>query len=131
MMQSRPSPHSSVHNPALVQPIQLIIPGRTPEAPPSSTSWWIAGLVLAVLAVTAVLVRCRLKGRDPLQRAFARISDRLGLTQAERARVRQVAGDVPPVALLLSDSALQRAAGDCSDDPLIVAVRAKSRNVTT
>jgi hypothetical protein len=115
-----------------VKPVELILPEslRTAPSAPTTTdnSWWIAGIVVVVLLANAILVWFRLKGRDPLQRAFAGVAGKLGLNRAERERVRSLAGDaLPPVALLLSDAAMEHASAAEPQDPLIVSVRQKVR----
>ena len=115
-----------------VQAVELVLPpGSQPPSPPSTgaSSWWVAAFVALVLVVNALLVWYRLKGRDPLKRAFAGLASRLGLNRAERERLERIAGaNMAPVALLISESALERASRAEPDDPLIVSVRHKVRN---
>lgn len=114
-----------------VKAVELVLPKGTepPAAPVRGTSWWIPALVACVLIINAGLVWYRLKGRDPLKRAFARVAGRIGLNRAERDTVERLAGPgVAPVALLISETAMDRAAADEADDPVIVSVRHKVRN---
>ncbi len=110
--------------------VQLVLPeGMRPEpvaAKVEGSSWVIAVLVGVVVVGNAVLVWWRIKGRDPLKRAFEGAAGRAGLNKAERKRVVELAaGKMEPVAMLVCESALEGA----GDDPVVVSVRRKVRAV--
>lgn len=97
---------------AAVAPVRIHIS----DVEPTSTSWlwlWIAMGVAAILAgAWAVRRRRAQRDADPEVLAFARLAPKLGLGPRQRARLRAMAGaaGIPPVALLLSEHAFDRAA---------------------
>ncbi len=115
------------------KPVELVLPpliGPIPDSiqpavAHSSTTLWIAMVVLLVLAANACLVWWRIKGRDPLGRAFDAAAGRIGLNRIERKHISEITPKgCPPVALLLSESALEKViAGD--EDPVVQSIRSK------
>ena len=115
--------------------VELVLPERVgPEPPPPRdlSSWWIAGLVGVVLLGNAVMIWWRLRGQNPLRRAFRDAAGVAGLTRAERAEVKALSGPGrEPVALLISEAALRGAIEEAGreKDPVMVSVRRKLRGV--
>lgn len=121
-----------------VKPIELVLPPRVGPAqdafvpvPHASSSLWIAGTVLLIVAANAWLVWWRIRGRDPLRRAFDAAAGHLGLNRKERKHIGEITPKgCPPVALLLSESAMQDVmSGD--GNPVTVGIRAKLERVRT
>lgn len=113
------------------KPVELVLPpfvGPVRDAaavPATSSSLWIALVVILVLLGNAFLVWWRIRGRDPLHRAFDAAAGRIGLNRKERKHIGEISPKhSPPVALLLSESAFEGAiSGDQS--PIAVSIRAK------
>lgn len=70
-----------------------------------------AGGAVGVAAVAAFALSRRRREQDPLEAAYDRVASRLGLDGDDRAVIRELrarAAGAAPVALLMSESALQR-----------------------